>query len=322
MKKKIFEKEKIKIGNLEIVETIKSIIKRLKIRKKIFNKAKKYQLEKIFFSLGPKDNVDQNDIYYNKFMTAIEKGSKIIAFTGAYGIGKTSIINSIIKKLKDDNIIKISLGHYVSASDESTTDLKKTDDNGTPKKENKNNIDINDIEIKILQQIIYTTNEDKLPLSRFKRINCISKRKKYIYGIISAIILLIIEIYYSKVYDIILKKPFELYVLYLPEKYYYIIILVMISAIWFIIYKVLMLLRTTIHLTTLKYKNLEISISADDNGSIFNKYLDEIVYFFKQTKTKILVIEDLDRYGNVSLEVFEKLKELNYLLNSNETIKK
>ena len=38
-------KEKIKIGILEIVETIKSILKRLKIRKKIFNKAKKYQLE-------------------------------------------------------------------------------------------------------------------------------------------------------------------------------------------------------------------------------------------------------------------------------------
>ena len=32
-------------------------------------------------------------------MTAVSKGCKIIAFTGRYGIGKTSIINSILKKL-------------------------------------------------------------------------------------------------------------------------------------------------------------------------------------------------------------------------------
>ncbi len=35
----------------------------------------------------------------------------------------------------------------------------------------------------------------------------------------------------------------------------------------------------------------------------------------------MLIIEDLDRYGNISLEIFKRLKELNFLLNSNETIR-
>ena len=46
------------------------------------------------------------------------------------------------------------------------------------------------------------------------------------------------------------------------------------------------------------------------------------MYFFKQTRTRILIIEDLDRYEEISLEIFKKLKELNFMLNSNETISK
>lgn len=67
------------------------------MKKKFFRNAESYEEENIFFPLGPKDNVDEDNIYYNKFMTAVNKGCKIIAFTGRYGIGKTSIINSIQK---------------------------------------------------------------------------------------------------------------------------------------------------------------------------------------------------------------------------------
>lgn len=65
--------------------------------KNFFKKSEPYEEENIFFSLGPKYDVDEDNIYYNKFMTAVNKDCKIIAFTGRYGIGKTSIINSILK---------------------------------------------------------------------------------------------------------------------------------------------------------------------------------------------------------------------------------
>src|SRR5690606_23770280 len=52
---------------------------------------------------------------------------------------------------------------------------------------------------------------------------------------------------------------------------------------------------------------------ADKSGSYFDDYLDEIVYFFQVSKTRILVLEDMDRFDNV--EVFEDLRALNVLLN-------
>ena len=67
----------------------------------------------IFFSLAPRDDVDEKDIYFNSFIQALKHKSKIIAFTGRYGIGKTSIINSILKKLdRSYKSIRISLGNY------------------------------------------------------------------------------------------------------------------------------------------------------------------------------------------------------------------
>ena len=76
--------------------------------KALFSKKEKLQEDdEIFFSLAPRDDVDEKDIYFNSFMQALKHKSKIIAFTGRYGIGKTSIINSILKKL--DNQYEIAI---------------------------------------------------------------------------------------------------------------------------------------------------------------------------------------------------------------------
>ena len=51
------------------------------------------------------------------------------------------------------------------------------------------------------------------------------------------------------------------------------------------------------------------------------KYLDEIIYFFQSTEHSVVVIEDLDRYeGNASF-IFQKLRELNTLINSSNQVK-
>ena len=113
--------------------------------KKLFSKKETLQSEdEIFFSLAPRDDVDEKNTYSDSFMQAIKHKSKIIAFTGRYGIGKTSVINSILKKLDGDyKSIRISLGNYKQATGDET-------DIGT-----------NEIETKILQQIIYTIDENK-----------------------------------------------------------------------------------------------------------------------------------------------------------------
>lgn len=56
------------------------------------------------------------------------------------------------------------------------------------------------------------------------------------------------------------------------------------------------------------------------NDSIFNKNMDEIVYFFEETKYRFVFFEDLDRLENSM--IFVHLRELNKILNNYELIKK
>lgn len=70
-------------------------------------------------------------------------------------------------------------------------------------------------------------------------------------------------------------------------------------------------------LSKLNFAN--VSIEEDKNNfSYFNKYIDEILYYFETNKFDVVVIEDVDRFK--SIRVFEHLKELNLLLNNSKQI--
>jgi len=62
-----------------------------------------------------------------------------------------------------------------------------------------------------------------------------------------------------------------------------------------------------------------VSLKAE-SGSYFDKYLDEIVYYFEVSRRDIVVFEDLDRFDNV--QIFETLRALNTLLNGSAQIRK
>ena len=71
-----------------------------------------------------------------------------------------------------------------------------------------------------------------------------------------------------------------------------------------------------IKVNKLNIKDVEISIA--ENTSVFNKHLDEIIYFFEVTKYNVVIIEDLDRFETT--HIFLKLRELNQLLNSSNSV--
>ena len=95
----------------------------------------------------------------------------------------------------------------------------------------------------------------------------------------------------------------------------------LLSAIWllyvlFIMFKYIFNTYSNSKLNKLNLKDGEIEL-VDDN-SIFNKHLDEILYFFQVTKYNVVIIEDLDRFGTPN--IFLKLRELNQLLNESKIV--
>lgn len=58
---------------------------------------------------------------------------------------------------------------------------------------------------------------------------------------------------------------------------------------------------------------------GENKGSILNKFIDEIIYYFHATKTSIVIIEDLDRFNDT--KIFSKLREINFLINNSRSVK-
>ena len=73
-------------------------------------------------------------------------------------------------------------------------------------------------------------------------------------------------------------------------------------------------------LKSISLKDVEIKPTHDDQASILNRHLDEIVYFFQSTDYDLVVIEDIDRFENA--EIFVTLREINSLVNENAGVKR
>jgi hypothetical protein len=80
------------------------------------------------------------------------------------------------------------------------------------------------------------------------------------------------------------------------------------------------LFRGNLNFNKVTIANATIEKNNEDAQSTFDKYLDEILYFFEATKYDVVIFEDLDRFDN--LDIFESLRELNALLNNYEQIKR
>lgn len=244
---------------------------------------------------------------------------KNIGIIAPYGAGKSSLIKTytVIEKingwnLSDEEIIekekKISKSRFnskkiVNVSLANFTSILKsiTDENL------KNNVSEQDIEKSILQQLFYKNDNKKTPKSRFY----VLKNNKLEIIINSFFITFLLN---SFIYFLIIDK--FLGDIKLNAWWNIIIFIIDFCSLFWLVFIVI----NKRNLKSLHFGDLSFEKNADNEISIFNKYLDEIIYFFRENSFNVLIIEDLDRFNN--LAIFSKLRELNILLNNNDKIKK
>jgi peptidoglycan hydrolase CwlO-like protein len=262
-------------------------------------------------SLTPIDDADEDSTYANAILWALEnrntKNIRNIALTGSYGSGKSSIIKTFQKKYKESEykFLNISLATF------------KDEING--------NSSIDDgllrlIELSILQQIFYHVENDKIPDSRFKKINSIGNKKLIGYSV--ALIIWLISISITLVpdlfYNLFRLKTNEVNqtILFLAH---YAALVLMLIGIYRVIKKSIRIFNSS-KINKLNIQSGEIEIDKEIDKSILNNHLDEILYFFEVNDFNVLVIEDLDRFGQT--EIFTKLRELNNLINNSKQVNK
>ncbi|MCH3702835.1 hypothetical protein LZB55_06000 [Campylobacter lari] len=88
------------------------------------------------------------------------------------------------------------------------------------------------------------------------------------------------------------------------------------SILYFYFFNILSIIKNS---AINKITGKDIEISQIDEKSLLNKYLDEILYFFEKNKFQIVVFQDLDRFKKI--DIFTKLRQLNYFLNNYDGIK-
>lgn len=252
-----------------------------------------------FVHLAPTDEADKAGVYSGALHYATNEAKVYnIALTGPYGSGKSSIIQSFLKRYKR-SALHISLAAFVPEADARGSKITRQE-----------------IERSILQQMLYGADANNLPLSRFKRIQ--SPGVLSIFRSLFIMLGLLALWYIFARREEIISGNF-LTPLALSNWFNLGSFIFAATFLWVALHH-FYVASFGLSLKGISLKDIEIRPASDNQESILNRHLDEIIYFFQSTDYDLVVIEDLDRFDDA--EIFVTLREINSLVNENAGIKR
>lgn len=266
----------------------------------------KYKGNTKYADLAPNGQADNTENYFDALDWALSNPNVCnIALTGSYGSGKSSIIRSYCRKHPGMKAVNISLANFADAY-ESGKNVTEYDDI---------------LQNAVLQQLFYQVKHHRIPQSRYRKLHKISL-ESIVFCVFAAVVL---------VYFAMLSAGFPasdwvgtavsniqntlgigaMAAVTLCFAWMIAVCGSLGIGIWMILSRV--------HVKEVKVGGEAISVSTAEEESVFNRNMDEILYFFEATKYRVVFIEDLDRFNNTN--IFIKLRELNILLNHDEAIR-
>lgn len=254
-----------------------------------------------FRSLTPTSNAENIKIYIDALKWALQNKKDIrnIGLTGPYGAGKSSILKTFQKrhKNKEDKFLNISFASF-------------------KKNENFDDKSLREIELKILKQIFYSGKAfdiDKLKIKKkMKLAELLFRTILSLLFIVSAI-----NLFSFHFVQKFMQETFTMSILEYSKWINRISFIIVLFGLGYIIWKIIQNI-SFFTIKKIKTPNAEIEIQ-DEKKSLFDSYMNEILYFFEKSKTNVVVIEDFDRFEKP--EIFTKLRDINLLINNSERIK-
>lgn len=295
-----------------VIENIKQVFSKLGLRIENWIKRRKDALiqnlqmdNSEYCDLTPESEIKNGEEYVNALQWALKNNNvKNVALAGPYGSGKSSIIQTYMRRFPSTKSLNISLAAF---------DL-----------ESKNADDFeNQIELGILKQLFYKVDSDKIPQSRYRKLKKKYYRRYFFLTLCFAVLLCLgVAFFNPSLFDSAISRIIESGSYYGLNR-----TMSFVCANIFVVIGIAIIAFILKWLTS-KYRIREINIAdkatvaddADNNESVFDRAMDEMVYFFEATDFTVLFIEDLDRFE--STEIFVKLRELNTILNNYDLIKR
>lgn len=283
--------------------------------------------------LAPINNVDNFDTYEKALNWAFgNERVKNIALSGPYGSGKSSIIETYLcrnKKVRESTL-KVSLATFTSrvkqGGDQKENNLEglDIDTQNSEGPEMKIGINEDEIEKAILKQLFYKVKPNRIPLSRFRKLRPQSWRDRFkTFTVTFFLLILVLTLIAPGIGVNLFKVTDRLFTWDVARTS---LARVIETTIFSLLGSLLFCwtcgnILPKIRIKEIKvFSNTTIQNGETENESVFNRNLDEIIYFFEVTKYNTVFFEDLDRLDNS--KVFVHLRELNYLINNDESMKR
>ena len=252
-------------------------------------------------SLRPHHESEQHDMYVKALKQAVRQREVTnIALSGPYGVGKSSILQGFRKHHPDAIFISLSTLGFSEPTESKST--QSSDGAISPQ--------TNQIQKEIVKQLLYRKPPNKLPASQFKRIQKLDWKHflpvSVLIGLVLTVIIAVIG-GFEKIPKVSNSPWCDFGIKF--------------AGVW-----LLMLIATEVasHLLQGKVRFDKLTAGpatvtlSQESDSYFDRYLDEIIYFFEMSTCRVVVFEDIDRFSN--WEIFEELRELNTLLNNAEQL--
>lgn len=216
-----------------------------------------------------------------------------IALSGTYGAGKSSIMKTYEALRPDKKMIHVSFAHFECEEPKDKTYLQT----------------------KIVNQMIHQIAAEDIMESNLKLKVPVEKKTIKTYTVMLSIMLL------SLLYLILCSEYIWKYYFFEGQKYVKIsfnvlaIILICVCTAYF----TGRIISRQMHRPLIKSLSIDKNVidfaetQSDREDSLFDKYMDEIIYLIRHGRLDAIVFEDMDRFDNV--EIFNELRELNFLVN-------
>ena len=279
--------------------------------------------------LAPVDDAAGTEVQIKALKWAVCQVSiRNIALTGPYGSGKSSIIKTFLRNnpLIAEKTITISLATFTEVTEEGETIISENLEEG------------------ILKQLFYKVKHSCIPQSRYRKLHKIEYWPLFGKTMLCSLAVLFIYFIFkpdafSANYHLILNAGPRVFnwlskvigfsantvdgtAIITNQTLERIALLVFASfmlGIIFCLARILQRFASRLSLHEVKLPaDATVGKKENDSEEIFNKNMDEIVYFFEATRYRYVFIEDLDRFDDP--EIFVQLRELNSLLNNCDTI--
>ncbi|MBB1072465.1 hypothetical protein LMB63_01045 [Limosilactobacillus reuteri] len=280
--------------------------------------------------LMAKNNLNDIEVYSRKLDELYENNDVCnIAVTGPYDSGKSSVLQTyflnkeksypwyiriwnncirwLLGKTRNSFIIRnipIEVKNYKFINVPNFFISKGKDDNDLSIE--------TELEKKIIEQLLYSTIPAHYPKSKIKRIGRHGSFVKFMMFII-----FIIASLYCAVSLGLLKIPIKLYDINFITAVSLIFVIFMLTMFTWRIYDQVISpnIWNVSAKNETKFPNIEVALKEDKTTNLFNLFGDELIYYFKKSRIKTIIFEDIDRFD--SPRIFQELRELNHNINAN-----